>query len=182
MKIRKIKKYIYEIVGVKPQLVGSSYVGISIKDSDADFAISCLNEKERMQLHQKMIDSGFDFYGERQASCTTTRLLYSMNILGKDVDINLMLKDDFDLLVSGMRHAKNSLTIKDKLSIKKKKKLLKKCKLEYEQYKLLIYEKFCAGLVWKTDVEICKNLMNQYIEKNSEFPQWLREKKEEYNL
>ncbi|MBR2431061.1 hypothetical protein IKB17_06345 [bacterium] len=181
--ILEIKKYINEIVGIEPDLVGSAAIGIQIDESDLDFAVSVKNSGEMKSVGEKLEFHEIAFYGERPATKDTFRLLFSFLYKNVSVDITVMLEKDYTELVNGIKEAKDSLSPSEKNRIIEKKKILSlESKIEYENYKISIYKKFCPQLLWLTDIEICRMLLQEYQKKNLKIPVWLDEKRKEYLL
>lgn len=186
MKEEVISKVVYmisSVVNTDVALVGSVGIGIDISSSDLDLAISAEDMGTAERFRIILQNNGFEFRGERPSTYTTTRYLLSKQLSECFVDVIILLNNDFNILVKGISNANLSLSSSQKMQICEEKRRLKAISYsKYEEYKLLIYKRYCPGLLWLTDIDICKMMLKRIKETQAQLPSWLREKVEEYNL
>jgi hypothetical protein len=154
------------------RLVGSVGLRLYSHYSDIDFAISSLTDYSEMTSRLQAL---FEFRGERPATLTSSRLLFSLKVAGRHLDLNVMRPDDLRVMLRQLRVARGALSSSERaLIISTKSKLRSQGKSDdLEQYKTDLYRRFCPGFLWLPDCELIETLAKEFTSSGQPMPQWL---------
>jgi hypothetical protein len=139
-----------ELTGYCPDDVGSFGLLLNLPGSDLDLAIGVPAE-DQDRVFKICHRQGMKFKGERQTSATSTRKVFEFTFENVPVDLGVLPKEDFDLLVSCLERCRREMTRDERVEHVWRKWKLKQDgrQREYAELKLEPYARFCPSFVWK---------------------------------
>lgn len=135
--------------GYRTEDVGSFGLLLNLPGSDLDLAIGVpSNDQERVL--EVLRREEMRFKGERQTSATSNRKVFEIDFEDLQVDVGVLPKDDFDLLLSSLKRCVAEMTDHERVEHVWRKWNLKQegRREEYAQLKLEPYARFCPSFIW----------------------------------
>jgi hypothetical protein len=145
----RVRSKIEGLTGYRAEDVGSFGLLLNLPGSDLDLAIGVLPDDQKRVL-ELLHREGMRFKGERPTSATTTRKVFELDFENLQVDIGVLPRDDFDLLVSSLKRCVAEMTDQERVEHVWRKWNLKQegRREEYAQLKLEPYARFCPSFIW----------------------------------
>lgn len=136
--------------GRVPRDVGSFGTRLNLETSDLDLGIGFPVE-QRDELKRRLVDRGrADFLGERNTSFSTTRLVFSFEIVGIEIDLSVLTEEDFAVACRMLDQIDAEMTREERIAHTWVKHLLREGDRleEYAAWKLVTYARFCPEFNW----------------------------------
>ena len=146
----RVRSMIDELTGYCPEDVGSFGLLLNLPGSDLDLAIGVPAE-DQDRVFGVCHRQGMKFKGERWTSPTSTRKVFEFTFENVPVDLGVLPKEDFDLLVSCLERCRREMTRDERVEHVWQKWKLKQDgrQREYAELKLEPYARFCPSFDWK---------------------------------
>ena len=146
----RVRFLIHQLTGYHASNVGSFGLLLNLPGSDLDLAIGVTAE-DRACVLEACYRHGMTFKGERQTSATTTRKVFEFLFEDVAVDLGILPKGDFDLLVPCLERCRKEMTHGERIEHVWKKWRLKQegRQQEYAELKLEPYARFCPSFLWR---------------------------------
>ncbi|MEU1905402.1 hypothetical protein [Streptomyces hygroscopicus] len=141
---------IQEWTGCAPRDVGSFGTRLNLEMSDLDLGIGFPVER-REELMRSLVEEGrAEFLGERNTSFSTTRLVFSFEIAGIEIDLSALTVEDFTVACRMLDQIDTEMTREERVAHTWVKHLLRQSgDLEaYAEWKLVTYARYCPEFHW----------------------------------
>ncbi|GAA2255296.1 hypothetical protein GCM10010430_43870 [Kitasatospora cystarginea] len=134
--------------GREPRDVGSLGTRLNLESSDLDLGIGFPVE-DREQL-MAALDGKAAFLGERRTSFSTTRLVFSFELDGIEVDLSALTEQDFTVACRMLDQIAEGMSEEERIChLWIKHRLREAGRLEdYAAWKLVVYARFCPEFNW----------------------------------
>ncbi|WP_234443731.1 hypothetical protein [Streptomyces sp. NRRL B-24484] len=144
----RASEMIRELTGREPRDVGSLGTRLNLETSDLDLGIG-YPEDDRDHLMQVLADRA-TFLGERKTSFSTTRLVFSFELEGVEVDLSALTEEDFTVACRMLDQIDESMTEEERVCHLWVKHLLRSSGRidDYAKWKLNTYARFCPEFNW----------------------------------
>lgn len=136
--------------GRTPRDVGSFGTRLNLETSDLDLGIG-VPVSQRDQLRQALVGEGrARFLGERNTSFSTTRLVFSFEVAGVDIDVSALTEEDFEVACRMLNQIDAEMTVSDRIAHTWVKYRLRQAGRleEYAAWKLVTYARYCPEFNW----------------------------------
>ncbi|WP_409239770.1 hypothetical protein [Streptomyces sp. PA5.6] len=136
--------------GRVPRDVGSFGTRLNLQTSDLDLGIGFPVE-QREELMRALVGEGrATFLGERNTSFSTTRLVFSFDIAGIEIDVSALTVEDFAVACRMLDQIDAEMTREERIAHTWVKHLLREGGRlqEYAQWKLVTYARYCPEFNW----------------------------------
>lgn len=136
--------------GRTPRDVGSFGTRLNLETSDLDLGIGFPVE-QRGELMQSLLQEGrARFLGERKTSFSTTRLVFSFEVAGVDIDVSALTEEDFAVACRMLDQIDAEMTRPERIAHTWVKHLLREAGRleEYAEWKLVTYARYCPEFNW----------------------------------
>ncbi|MEI5098503.1 hypothetical protein RB200_07255 [Streptomyces sp. PmtG] len=136
--------------GHMPRDVGSFGTRLNLETSDLDLGIGVPVE-QREELMRALVGEGrASFLGERHTSFSTTRLVFSFEIAGIEVDVSALTVEDFAVACRMLDQIDAEMTLEERIAHTWVKHLLRESGRlqEYAEWKLVTYARYCPEFNW----------------------------------
>ncbi|MEV6424730.1 hypothetical protein [Streptomyces sp. NPDC051662] len=141
---------IQEWTGCTPRDVGSFGTRLNLEMSDLDLGIGFPVER-RDGLMRSLVDGGrAKFLGERYTSFSTTRLVFSFEIAGIEIDLSALTVEDFAVACRMLDQIDAEMTRAERIAHTWVKHLLRETGdlRAYAEWKLVTYARYCPEFNW----------------------------------
>jgi hypothetical protein len=136
--------------GRVPRDVGSFGTRLNLETSDLDLGIG-FPVQQREQLMKSLLGEGrASFLGERSTSFSTTRLVFSFDIAGIEIDLSALTEQDFTVACRMLDQIDAEMTLPERIAHTWVKHLLRESgRLQaYAEWKLVTYARYCPEFNW----------------------------------
>ncbi|MDX3224557.1 hypothetical protein [Streptomyces sp. ME19-01-6] len=136
--------------GRVPRDVGSFGTRLNLETSDLDLGIGFPVE-QRDELMQVLMGEGrATFLGERKTSFSTTRLVFSFEVAGIEIDLSALTELDFAVACRMLDQIADEMTQPERIAHTWVKHLLRASGRleEYAAWKLVTYARYCPEFNW----------------------------------
>jgi hypothetical protein len=141
---------IQQWTGRVPRDVGSFGTRLNLETSDLDLGIG-FPVDQREHLMQTLVGEGrARFLGERYTSFSTTRLVFSFDIAGVEIDVSALTEEDFTVACRMLDQIDAEMTLPERIAHTWVKHLLREAGRleEYAAWKLVTYARYCPEFNW----------------------------------
>lgn len=141
---------IQQWTGRTPRDVGSFGTRLNLETSDLDLGIG-FPVGQRGHLMQTLVGQGrARFLGERNTSFSTTRLVFSFEIAGVEIDVSALTEEDFAVACRMLAQIDAEMTLPERIAHTWVKHLLRQAGRleEYAAWKLVTYARYCPEFNW----------------------------------
>lgn len=155
----KAASLIREWTGRDSRDVGSFGLRLNLESSDLDLGIGCPVQQRDALGAALVVHSSFK--GERVTrfpaaeragggSATTTRLVFAFSVDGVDVDLSALTEEDFVVACRMLDDIEANMTEQERIAHTWVKHLLRSAgrMMEYAEWKLVTYARFCPEFTW----------------------------------
>lgn len=136
--------------GRTPRDVGSFGTRLNLETSDLDLGIG-FPVGRRDHLMRALVGEGHaHFLGQRKTSFSTTRLVFSFEIAGVEIDVSALTEEDFAVACRMLDQIDAEMTLPERIAHTWVKHLLRQAGRleEYAAWKLVTYARFCPEFNW----------------------------------
>ncbi|MDI3407660.1 nucleotidyltransferase family protein [Streptomyces cavernicola] len=136
--------------GHTPRDVGSFGTRLNLETSDLDLGIGFPVE-QRDDLMRALVGEGrATFLGERRTSFSTTRLVFTFDVAGIEIDLSALTVEDFTVACRMLDQIDAEMTKPERIAHTWVKHLLRDSGRldEYAKWKLVTYARYCPEFNW----------------------------------
>lgn len=136
--------------GCAPRDVGSFGTRLNLETSDLDLGVGFPTER-RAELMRVLVEEGrAAFLGERATSFSTTRLVFSFEIAGIEIDLSALTVKDFAVACRMLDQIDAEMTREERIAHTWVKHLLRQRGdlHAYAEWKLVTYARYCPEFNW----------------------------------
>ncbi len=146
--------FIRQCTAYEPLDVGSFGLMLNIPGSDLDLSMG-VDDNDVDRVQKILSNQGLKFKGERITRPNTVRYVFAMSLENVEIDIAVLKREDFQLIIRGLEQCRRELTERERIIHVYKKLVLKRQgnKETYAKFKLASYIKYCPGFCWVPIVE-----------------------------
>jgi hypothetical protein len=136
--------------GRTPRDVGSFGTRLNLESSDLDLGIGFPVGRRDHLMRALVADGRARFLGERKTSFSTTRLVFSFEIAGVEIDVSALTEEDFAVACRMLDQIDAEMTLPERIAHTWVKHLLRQAGRleEYAAWKLVTYARFCPEFNW----------------------------------
>lgn len=139
---------ITEWTGRTPHDVGSFGTRVNLESSDLDLGIGYpVAEREELMA---ALEGRAVFKGERKTSFSTTRLVFSFELDGVEIDVSALTEDDFAVACRMLDQIEEGMDRDERIAHTWVKHLLRSSGRldDYARWKLVVYARYCPEFNW----------------------------------
>ncbi|GAA3766487.1 hypothetical protein [Salinactinospora qingdaonensis] len=139
---------VYEWTGRQARDVGSFGTRLNLESSDLDLGIGFpVAEREHLIAALK---PHTEFKGERQTRFDTSRLVFSFELDGVEIDVSALTDEDFAVACRMLDQIEAGMNTDERIAHTWVKHLLREAgrKEDYAAWKLVVYARYCPEFNW----------------------------------
>lgn len=141
---------IEEWTGCTPRDVGSFGTRLNLERSDLDLGIGLPVERRDALARSLAADGRAMFLGKRTTSFSTTRLVFSFELAGIEIDLSVLTVEDFAVACRMLDQIDAEMTREERIAHTWVKHLLRESgdMAAYAEWKLVTYARYCPEFNW----------------------------------
>jgi hypothetical protein len=141
---------IQQWTGRTPRDVGSFGTRLNLETSDLDLGIGFPVDQRDHLMDTLVGGSRARFLGERNTSFSTTRLVFTFDIAGVEIDVSALTEEDFTVACRMLDQIDAEMTLPERIAHTWVKHLLREAGRlqEYAAWKLVTYARYCPEFNW----------------------------------